>query len=91
MKYEVRGSYVARVGLNSREESVMFMGGFEGSVIVRLVSKNIVVKSGIRDGYFEFECFFCAFFVRVGVGFMVRVCLMHLCSTARFRVVVRFL
>ena len=32
----------------------MLMGGFEGSLIVRFVSKNIVVKSGIRDGYFEF-------------------------------------
>ena len=26
-------------------------GIFEGSVIVRLVSKNIVAESGIRDGF----------------------------------------
>ena len=38
------------------------------SVIVRLVSKKIAVKSGIRDGYFEFAWVFVRFLLGLGLG-----------------------
>ena len=42
--------WVKRKGMCS-EESVIHDGIFEGRVILHLVSKNIVVESGIRDGF----------------------------------------
>ena len=35
---------------------------------MRLVRKNIVVKSGIRDGYFEFTWVFVRFLLGLGLG-----------------------
>ena len=36
------------------EESGIYDGIFEGSVIVHIVSENIVVEYGIIDGFFGF-------------------------------------
>ena len=36
------------------EESVIYDGVFEGSASVRLVSKNSIAESGIRDTFFKF-------------------------------------
>ena len=41
------------------------MGIFEGSAILRLVSENIVVESGIRDGFLNLRDFFL-----LGLGFV---------------------
>ena len=54
------------------EESSICDGIFGGSAIIRLVRKNIVVESGIRDGFFLTCVISCAFFVKVRVR--VRVC-----------------
>ena len=35
------------------EESGIYDGVFEGSAIVRIVSKNTVEDSGIKDGFFS--------------------------------------
>ena len=43
--------WVKREGIQSKESGI-YDGFFEGSVIARLVSKYIVVESGIRYGIF---------------------------------------
>ena len=45
----------------SSGESGICVGIFEGSVIVRIVIRNIVVESGIRDGGFHFRGVLCVF------------------------------
>ena len=76
-------SWVKRKEMQS-EESGICDGVFEGSVIVYLVVKKIVVESGIRDGFLNL-CDFLCFFVRV----RVKVYLMHVKFTARDKVGVR--
>ena len=56
---------------------------------MRLVSKNIVVESGIRESFFLIHAISCEFFVWVRFWVWVKVCLMQVCLTARVRVRVR--
>ena len=55
------------------EESRISDGILEGSVIVHFVSKNVVLKYGIRDGVFGIRAISCAFFTGVRVRVRVRV------------------
>ena len=59
----------------------------EGSVIVHLVIKSIVVESGIRDKFFEFLQSLVRFLLELGLG--LGFFLMHVYLTSRVRVRVR--